>query len=115
MDECRIYDFMACVVESTGNAAKHAKRGSASLHQRNGSLIFVVRDHGPGISTMSIPDVALTRGYTTAGTLGMGYKVMINFADRVYLATDPGGTTVALEMALHADARVSAPVGIPFN
>ena len=102
MDESRIYDFMACVVESTGNAAKHAKNGWAALYRQDARLLFVVSDTGPGISTMRLPDVALTRGYTTAGTLGMGYKVMISFADRVYLATGPDGTTVAIEMALHA-------------
>ena len=106
MDESRIYDFMACVVESTGNAAKHAKRGQAALYEQEGTLLFVVSDSGPGISAMRLPDVALTKGYTTAGTLGMGYKVMISFADKVYLATGPEGTTVALEMALHVDSDV---------
>lgn len=102
LDESRVYDFMACVVESTGNAAKHAKRGHASLYQQDSTVLFVVTDGGPGISAMRLPDVALTKGYTTAGTLGMGYKVMISFADKVYLATGPEGTTVALEMKLRA-------------
>ncbi len=100
IDESRVYDFMACVVESSGNAAKHAASGRASLHVLGDKLVFVVKDAGPGIGAMQLPDVALTRGYTTAGTLGMGYKVMISFADRVYLATDEQGTTVALELAL---------------
>lgn len=100
IDESRIYDLMACVVESSGNAAKHAASGRASLHVLGDKLVFVVKDAGPGIGAMQLPDVALTRGYTTAGTLGMGYKVMISFADRVYLATDEQGTTVALELAL---------------
>ena len=103
MDESRVYDFMACVVESTGNAAKHAKEGRASMHVRDDKLVFVVGDAGPGISAMSLPDVALTRGYTTAGTLGMGYKVMIAFADKVYLATGQKGTTVAVEMKTEPD------------
>ena len=53
-----------------------------------------------GIQALSIPDVALTRGYSTAGTLGMGYKIMISLADRVYLETGPEGVTVAIEMML---------------
>jgi hypothetical protein len=32
---------------------------------------------------MALPDIALTRGYSTAGTLGLGYKVMMRFADKV--------------------------------
>ncbi len=47
---------------------------------------------------MSLPDVALTRNYSTAGTLGMGYNLMIRFSDRVYLATGPEVTIVAIEM-----------------
>lgn len=109
MDESRVYDFMACVVESAGNAAKHAKTGEAALYRQDGKLLFVVSDSGSGISAMSLPDVALTKGYTTAGTLGMGYKVMVNFADKVYLATGSEGTTVALEMALHADSNQLSP------
>lgn len=103
MDEERIYDFIGCVVESTANAAKHANGGIASLHKRDHNLLFVVSDSGHGIGALSLPDVALTRGYTTAGTLGMGYKVMIRFADKVYLATGPDGTIVASEMKLHID------------
>jgi anti-sigma regulatory factor (Ser/Thr protein kinase) len=71
-------------------------------------LTLVVSDHGPGIGAMAFPDVAFGTGYSTAGTLGMGYKVMIHFADRVYLATGPEGTTVAIEMGLH-----KAPATIP--
>lgn len=103
MDEERVYDFMGCVVESTANAAKHANGGRASLHKQYDSLLFIISDSGHGIGALNLPDVALTKGYTTAGTLGMGYKVMIKFADRVYLATGPEGTTVASEMKLHAE------------
>lgn len=97
------YGFLACIGESTGNAFKHAGSGTASLHKMKDSLIFVVVDNGPGIEAISIPDVALTEGYTTTGTLGMGYKLMITSADRVYLATDSEGTTVAVELKLNRD------------
>ena len=60
-----------------------------SLHTIEDRLICVISDSGPGIGAMALPDVALTRYYSTAGTLGMGYKLMIRFADRVYLATGP--------------------------
>lgn len=100
MDEDRAWMFATCVGEAVTNAIKHAAGGTASLHRLSESLLFVVTDHGPGISALTIPDVALRRGYSTAGTLGMGYKVMISLGDRVYLATGPGGTTVAIEMLL---------------
>jgi anti-sigma regulatory factor (Ser/Thr protein kinase) len=39
----------------------------------------------------------LERGYTTAGSLGLGFSLMHSVADRVYLFTRPSGTTVVLE------------------
>jgi anti-sigma regulatory factor (Ser/Thr protein kinase) len=68
-------------------------------------------DHGPGIPALTLPDVALRRGYSTAGTLGMGYKIMISFVDKVYLATGPKGTTVAVEMKLQPEEPSIADIG----
>jgi len=50
---------------------------------------------------MAIPDVALKPGYSTAVSLGMGYKLMISSADRIYLCTGHEGTTVGIEMGFH--------------
>ena len=74
-------------------------------------LLFVVSDQGPGIPALTLPDVALRRGYSTAGTLGMGYKIMTSFGDRVYLATGPEGTTVAIEMRLQPEELSLADLG----
>lgn len=98
MDESRIGKFQVCVGEATTNAVKHADGAIASLHTKRDSLIFFVADTGPGIDAVILPDVALTPGFSTVGTLGMGYKVMLSFADKVYLATGPDGTAVAIEM-----------------
>lgn len=100
MEESRVDKFILCIGEAITNAIKHASMGNVSLHRAGASLICVVGDNGRGIAALNLPEVALARGYSTAGTLGMGYKVMISFADRVYLATGPDGTTVAIEMAL---------------
>jgi PAS domain S-box-containing protein len=100
MKEQRDYDFLACITEAAANVVKHARTGIMSLHKDEDVIIAVISDSGPGIAAMALPDVALTRNYSTAGTLGMGYKLMIHFADRVYLASAPEGTTVAIEMTL---------------
>jgi len=101
MEESRVYDFILAVGEASTNALKHAGEGTASLHRRNDTLIFVVSDRGPGIEALTLPEVALKRGYSTTASLGMGYKAIISIADRAYLATGPTGTTVAIEMQLH--------------
>jgi anti-sigma regulatory factor (Ser/Thr protein kinase) len=108
MDEARVGRFCMSVGEAATNALKHAGEGMASIHRTQGSLIFAMSDSGPGISALRLPDVALTDHYSTAGTLGMGYKIMIAFSDKVYLASESGGTTVAVEMSLH---QAETPLG----
>jgi PAS domain S-box-containing protein len=100
MDDVRAGDYVVTVGEAVTNAVKHAGSGKVSIHALPESIITVVSDGGPGIEAMSIPEVALKRGYSTAGTLGMGYKVMTSIADKVYLATGSSGTTVAIEMSI---------------
>lgn len=102
MDQHRVYNFVGAIVEAATNSLKHAGGGKASLHLHSDTAIFVVSDEGPGIDALALPNVALTKGYSTAATLGMGYKIMIQFADKVYLATGTKGTVVAIEMRFHA-------------
>lgn len=106
MDEARRYDFVLSIGEATTNAYKHAGGGHASLHRQPQGLLFMVTDHGGGISALTLPEVALVKGFSTAGSLGMGYKAMISIADKVFLATGQSGTTVAIEMAFHPSPAV---------
>ncbi len=90
--------FLGCVVEAAANALKHAQGGIAHLSRIDDTLFFAMLDSGPGIEALTLPNVALTNNYSTAGTLGMGYKVMLKLADKVYLATDANGTSVGIQM-----------------
>jgi FixJ family two-component response regulator/anti-sigma regulatory factor (Ser/Thr protein kinase) len=100
MSEANVFAFVGCAVEAMANAHKHAGGGRVTLHELPDGLLLVVSDTGAGIETLALPDVALTKGYSTADSLGMGYKVMIEFADRLYLTTGPEGTIVAIEKSL---------------
>ena len=40
----------------------------------------------------------LTAGYSTAPSLGMGYSILLEMADALYLCTHPGGTSVLLKI-----------------
>lgn len=101
--------FVMCMGEAATNALTHGGGGRVSLHRLPDSLMITVSDAGPGIAALNLPDVALRHGYTTAGTLGMGYKVIISFADRAYLATGTDGTTVAISMKLYpSEAELAA-------
>lgn len=113
MDKDGVFDFMLAVGEATTNAYKHAGGGTASLHRINSSLMIVVSDHGKGMEALVLPEVALKRGYSTAKSMGMGYKAMISVADRVYLATEPMGTTVGVQMGIHAPVPALAVLSLP--
>ncbi len=105
MDEPKLYGFSLCAGEALTNAFRHANGGVASLHEVVGGLLFIVSDAGQGINYLALPEIALKRRYTTAVSLGMGYKVMLALADKVYLATSGEGTTVAIEEKLRVQDR----------
>lgn len=111
MDDSKLFDLLVCLGEAATNAIKHAGGGEVSVHQRDGALLALVIDNGPGVQAINRPDVALRRGYSTAISLGMGYKLMISLADQVYLTTGPSGTAVAIEVSLHSTGK--PPVGTP--
>lgn len=112
MDDSKAFDLLVCLGEVTTNAIKHAGGGEVSVHQRDGTLLALVTDKGSGMQAINLPDVALTRGYSTAVSLGMGYKFIISLADQVYLATGPDGTAVAIEMSLHPTAESPAEAAL---
>jgi PAS domain S-box-containing protein len=100
IDETRAGDYVVAVGEAVTNAIKHAGGAEVSIDSTPEAIITIISDNGPGIEAMSIPEVALKKGYTTTGTLGMGYKVMTSIADKVYLATGSWGTIVGIKMSI---------------
>jgi len=56
-----------------------------------------VRVEDRGIAVEDLPRTALARGFTTAGSLGHGLKMMLETADHLYLLTGPEGPTAVIE------------------
>ena len=89
----------------------HGRGGTARLHAdgETGRLQVWVRDQGAGIPEEMLHRATLERGYSTLpGSLGFGFWLMIQTADRVYLHTGEGGTGTTL--VLEQDTR---PGGSP--
>jgi len=94
----RSQDLITAVNEAGMNAIVHGGDGSARISFSSEGCVQVrVSDHGKGITMENLPRAALTRGYTTAGTLGHGLKMILQTTDRLWLLTGPSGTTVVLE------------------
>ena len=80
------------------NAVVHAGGGTGSVSVKDSDTVQVrVEDHGHGIAVESLPRATLEKGFTTAGTMGYGFKLMLEAVDRVWLQTGTDGTTVVME------------------
>lgn len=94
----RMNDLITAVSEAGMNAVVHAGGGigTIGIHPTSGVIQVWVEDQGSGIDMSSLPRATLDRGYTTAGTLGHGFKMVLSTVDVVWLLTGPNGTTVVL-------------------
>ena len=92
-------DLLTAVSEASMNAFVHAGGGDARVMTDSdcGLIQIWITDRGKGIDYNRLPDAMFRKGYSSAGTLGHGFKLIINFADFVYVLTGPGGTTVVIE------------------
>ncbi|MES2460889.1 MAG: PAS domain S-box protein [Armatimonadota bacterium] len=95
-DRCQ--DLLTAVGEAGMNAVVHGGGGQARVHtdDRRGVVQVWISDNGTGISEEALP-YALEIGKSSAGSLGHGFWLILKTADRVWLQTGAGGTTVVLE------------------
>ncbi len=94
----RWQDLVTAVSEAGMNAVVHAGGGEAQVFTAGKGCVQVwVSDKGKGIDLENLPRATLEKGYTTTGTMGHGMKMMLQTADRVWLLTGPGGTTLVIE------------------
>jgi PAS domain S-box-containing protein len=99
--------------EAMTNALRHGGAvNSLRLLERNGLFQVEVDDNGPGIDFANLPNAALTPGFSSTTSLGMGFTLMLAECDRVLLATSPSGTRVVLEARPHGDRRAPQRVQV---
>lgn len=97
-EDTRWRDLATAASEAAMNAVVHAGGGQARVHAGPAGILQVwIEDTGKGIAEATLHRATLEPGYTTAGTLGHGFWLILKMSDRVYLLTGPGGTTVVLE------------------
>lgn len=94
----RRYDLETAVGEAAMNAVVHAVTGTGRVFWSDDGTVQVrVEDGGKGIAVENLPHATLQRGYSSAGTMGHDFKMILQTTDRVFLLTGANGTTVVLE------------------
>jgi anti-sigma regulatory factor (Ser/Thr protein kinase) len=100
MSPDRAADMGLCASEAATNALLHGHGGSAVVESRNGFLRIRVSDEGRGISPADLPRATLLKGWSSRASMGLGFTVINETADRVFLYTGPDGTVVIIEMSV---------------
>lgn len=88
--------------EAAMNALRHAGGGTVCGCRVGDAVQVWVEDTGRGIPLDKLPIATLKQGYSTMGTAGQGWFLVLSFVDAAYLLTRAVGTTIVLEM--HRDA-----------
>jgi anti-sigma regulatory factor (Ser/Thr protein kinase) len=99
----RAHGAALAVGEVAMNAVMHggggrARLGAAEGTPGGGTVQVYVEDHGPGIALDELPRSALIAGYSTKDSMGMGFFLTLQEADRVFLRTGAGGTIIVVEV-----------------
>lgn len=97
MDEERARDLALAVGEAAANVITHAGQGLAYVWTREETVFVSVQDYGGGIDILDLPRATLAPGWSSEPSLGMGFTLMLEMSDVLWLSTSPDGTTVCIE------------------
>ncbi len=94
-------DLVVAAGEAATNAVKHGVGGRAAVFISEDRVTVRVTDAGPGIHPENLPSSILRPGFSTKISLGMGFTLMLELVERLWLASGPEGTIVQLEKWIH--------------
>jgi PAS domain S-box-containing protein len=89
-------DLILATGEAVTNAIKHAVNGVCEACLTPEGIAVRVRDHGHGIRSEDLPETLFQAGFSTKISLGLGYTLLLQLVDGIWLATGAGGTTLQL-------------------
>lgn len=104
MSEDRAADLGLCASEAATNALLHGSGGQATVECRGELVRIRIEDRGGGIHPDDLPRATLLKGWSKRASMGLGFTVIKETADRVFLSTGAEGTTIIIEMAVAPDS-----------
>ncbi len=99
MPQSRRDDLTLAVGEAVSNVLKHAGQGIGHVWRRDDTVYVFIADTGRGITLENLPK-ALTPGWSSEPSLGMGFTLMLEMVDTLWLSTGAFGTTVCVEKSI---------------
>ncbi|HEY3332570.1 MAG TPA: ATP-binding protein [Capsulimonadaceae bacterium] len=102
----RIDALTTAAGEAMMNAIVHATEADLWICGNDREIQLWIQDKGTGIALDDLPKAALMKGWSTRGTLGMGFSLMLSCADAVDLATGEDGTTVVITVRRYPVAAI---------
>ncbi len=98
LPQSRADDLGIAVGEAGMNAVVHGRHGQGCVCANVAGTVQVwITDEGQGIAIENLPKATLERGWSSAGTAGFGFKMILSVTDRLSLLTGSAGTTVVIE------------------
>ena len=82
--------------EAMMNAVVHAGDSTVEICADSETIQVWIRDSGKGIKIENLPRATLGHGWSSVGTLGMGFSMILSLADGVDLLTGTNGTVMVL-------------------
>ncbi len=92
------YDVIVSAGEIMTNAIKHAGGCEVAIYKNNSLIQLKITDSGPGIDFSILPKATLVPGFSTEQSLGLGFSIILEICSRVLLTTQPGHTSLVLEL-----------------
>lgn len=95
----RCFDISSAVGEALMNALLHGGGGQVQVTSDENRVQVRISDQGSGIDLDELPYATLRAGWSSKGTLGMGFSIMLEMSDHVDIMTSAEGTTIVLTVA----------------
>lgn len=92
---------ITCIKEVASNTLKHAAKGFMQLRVLDDYIRIIILDQGPGINYNNLPTILFLSSGLSKDSEKSGFPLIIENADRIFLATSEDGTTVAIDFELN--------------
>ena len=91
-DDVIITETITIASEIIYNIVKFAQSGEFMIEHKDGSFVIVAKDDGKGFAQDA--QNALSEGYSTANSLGLGLPSLFRMCDDIEISTSKSGTTI---------------------